>query len=54
LARREALASDTVARHADVCEALGILAKDNGYELALIRAGRTPGSFRVTRPPVPA
>jgi hypothetical protein len=37
-----------------VCEALGIPPKDNGHELALIRGGAAPGSFRVTRPSVPA
>ena len=40
-------------RHDDVTAALGIPAKDNGHELALIRGGSAPGSFTVTRP-VPA
>ena len=44
------IAAKGVARHADVCEALGIPAKDNGHELSLIRSGAAPGSFRVTKP----
>ncbi|MCV7090076.1 hypothetical protein [Mycobacterium interjectum] len=48
------IATTTVVRHADVCAALGIPAKDNGHDLALIRGGAAPGSFTVTRPSVPA
>lgn len=44
------ICSAKVVRHTDVCTALGIPAKDNGHELALIRAGAAPGSFTVTRP----
>ena len=40
---------DSEARHNDICAALGITAKDNGHELALIRSGCAPGSFKVTR-----
>lgn len=39
---------DGEADHRDVCAALSIPAKDNGFHLAHIRGGKAPGSFTVT------
>lgn len=48
------IAADTTARHSDVLSALGLSSHPQtaALELAHIRAGAVPGSFRVTRPVV--
>jgi len=38
------------ASHEDVCSALGLSRHSRGIELAMIRSGSSPGSFRVTAP----
>ncbi|OBG00694.1 hypothetical protein A5773_04190 [Mycobacterium sp. 852014-52450_SCH5900713] len=41
--------SNSDVRHGDVCAALQIPERDNGFHLSLIRSGTAPGNLKVTR-----
>lgn len=41
--------SNSDVRHADVCAALHIPARDNGFHLSLLRSGTAPANLKVTR-----